>query len=265
MNSRWYLVVILLSGMVLPGISAAAEVSIEQARAIGQENLNRLVAQTYRFPVAYDSVIVLPVHSKSMWKNDFYLLYFLKKGYFQVEMEVDQKTGNPTILAVGEMSQPYHQKIPPTFDYRYFNADSMMNLGRVRQRLAMDSVRLVYFGVIPKLGKRGVIWESFSNEGVKYVSLSGPNLTFEEIVRDMNIKQRNNGNYTADSIRMTEIMADIYRLESLPDSLKRLLKLYPRTYDSLTAALHEERKALILKFTEFGQKFPLPADSTKKE
>ena len=265
MNSGCFLVVTVIIGVVLLGSAAQTAVSVEQARKIGEENLKSLVEQSYHYSVDYDTVIVLPVHSKTLWKNDFYLLYFLKGGYFQVEMVVDRKTGAPTILAIGEMSQPYHLKTPGMFDYRYFNVDSMMQFGLIRQRLALDSVRLVYFGVIPKLGKRGVIWEAFSKDGIKYFSLSGPNLAFDELIRDLNIKQRINGNYTADSIRMMEVMAEIGRLEALPDSAKRQLKLYPKTFDSLTSVLYEERKALILKFPDLGQKFTLPVDSTKQE
>ena len=43
---------------------------------------------------------------------------------FQVEMEVDKVTGDPTILARGKMSQPYHPLHTGTFNYRYFNIDS---------------------------------------------------------------------------------------------------------------------------------------------
>jgi hypothetical protein len=247
----------LLVLLVLASV-AAAEVTVKKARKIGKKNIEKMMDQSYHYRIEFDTIIVLPVHSKIVWKNDFYLLYFLKDGYFQVEMEVDKKTGDPTILTKGKMSRPYFDLPDGTFNYKYFNADSMMSYATKRQRLQQDSVRLVYFGVVPRLGKRGVLWEIFSTEGVVYYSMRGPSLTMEQVVRDLNLEQHKLGNYTVDSLRMIDIMKEIDRLETLTGAEKRELKLYPQTKDSLVAALMDERKQLIIKFPNLGRFFPLP-------
>ncbi len=236
---------------------AEAGISAKKAKKIGEKNLKKLLEQSYHYRIEYDTVIVLPVHSKTVWKNDFYLLYFLKDDYFQVEMEIDAETEEPAILAMGKMSKPYHEMHTGTFNHRYFCLDSVMHYTTIRQRLQQDSAQFVYFGVIPKLGKRGAIWEVFSSEGTNYISLGGPNLTIEQLVRDLNTMQHKGGNFIADSIRISEIMIEMSRLNQLSDAEKRELKMYPQVYDSLITALKEERKSIIVKFPNLGRHFPL--------
>jgi hypothetical protein len=137
--------------LALAGMAAAA-VSLDQAIKIGKDNFKRLVEQSYHYKVEYNQVFGLPVHSKVIWKKDFYLLYFLKDSIFQVEMEVDKESGKASILAVGRMAQPYHELLEGTFCHKYFSVDSILDLSSKRFRLQPDSLRLVYFGVNPRLG-----------------------------------------------------------------------------------------------------------------
>lgn len=249
--------VVLLAVLFAAATAAEAGISAEKARKIGEQNLKKLLDQSYHYRVEYDTVIVLPVHSKTVWKNDFYLLYFLKDDYFQVEMEVDAETEEPAILAMGKMTPPYLDMHTGTFNHRYFCLDSIMESTSIRQRMQQDSAQLVYFGVIPKLGKRGVVWEVFSAEGINYISLGGPNLSFEQLVRDLNTMQLRGGNFIADSIRTEEIMNELSRLSQLSDAEKRDLKMFPQVYDSLVNALKAERKEIIIKFPNLGRYFPL--------
>jgi len=235
----------------------AEEITPEKAREIGQENIQKLVTQSYHYRVEYDTVIVLPVHSKTVWKNDFYLLYFLKDDYFQVEMEVDGKTGTPTILAMGKMSPPYQEHHSGTFNHRYFCLDSVMHYASIRRRLQQDSAQLVYFGVIPRLGKRGVAWEMFSSEGSVYISPGGPSLTFDQLVRDMNLGQMRHGNYTDDSLHIDEIMNEMARLNNLTEAEKRELQLFPQVLDSLIDSLKQERQEIIMRFPNLGRYYPI--------
>ena len=264
MNKIRIFAAILLMFAMIPAGSAGAAISASKARDIGKKNLKRLTDQSYHYRVEYDTVIVLPVHSKTIWKNDFYLLYFLKDDYFQVEMEVDAQTGNPAILAMGKMSQPYIETPAGTFNHRYFCIDSILHFGTIRQRLQQDSARLVYFGVIPKLGKRGVIWELFSGEGPVYISMAGPLIKLEQLIRDINISQRTGGNFPADSIRMKEIMAEIDRLNSLSHEERTQLQLKPQSYDSVMAALKEERQKILMKFPVLGKQFPMDDTSDRR-
>jgi len=258
-KSKILAVVVLMISFIATG-AVQAEISADKARDIGEKNLKRLTEQSYHFRVEYDTVVVLPVHSKTVWKNDFYLLYFLKDDYFQVEMEIDRETGDPIILAMGKMSQPYQETPTGIFNHRYFCVDSILHFGSIRQRLEQDSARLVYFGVIPKLGKRGVIWELFSNEGPAYISMGGPQIKLEQLIRDINISQQKGGNYPADSIRMAEIITEMDRLKSLSHEEKVGLQLKPQSYDSLMAALKEEHKSILIKFPGLGRQFPLNDD-----
>ncbi len=237
--------------------AAMADVSLEQAKKIGEDNLKSLIDQSYHYRIEYDTVLVLPVYSKTIWKDDFYLLYFLKDDYFQAEMEVDKKTGEPSILAMGTMSPPYLALHTGTFNYRYFSADSIMLYASLRNRIQQDSARLVYFGVIPRLGKRGVVWEVFSSKKTDYISPGGPNFTLHQIVRDMNVSQRKGGNFPADSIRMVDIMAEITRLQAMTDKELRDNDRNAGTRDSLINSLMDERQVLIRHFPKLGQLFPL--------
>lgn len=257
------LVVVFLAGVLTAG--ALAEISPDRAVTVGEESLKRSIEQSYHYRVEYDTVVVVPVHSKTVWKNDFYLLYFLKDDYFQVEMEVDRETGKSTILAMGKMSPPYHELHTGTFNHRYFNADSIIHHASVRHRVQQDSARLSYFGVIPKLGKRGVIWETFSTEGITYISIGGANYTLDQLIDDLNTKQQKAGNFIADSLRMIEILAEIDRLKGLSDAERRELKLPVPAFDSAMTALTAEREGLIRKFPVLRRQFPLgdEPDSTK--
>lgn len=237
--------------------AAVADVSPEEARKIGEKNLKILIEQSYHYRVEYDTVIVLPVYSKTIWKDDFYLLYFLKNDYFQVEMEVDKKTGEPSILAMGTMAPPYLALHMGTFNHRYFDADSILYYASLRKHAKPDSVRLVYFGVIPRLGKRGVVWEVYSSKGNTYISLGGPKVTLDQLVLELNTYQRKGGNFAADSIRMVDVMAEIKRLQSITDEELRESKRYPRTRDSLVNSLIDERNVLVRHFPKLGQLFPL--------
>jgi len=253
-----------ISGAILClfAVAAMAEMSTDEARKIGEENLKRLIEQSYHFRVEYDTVIALPVHSRTIWKNDFYLLYFLKDDYFQVEMEVDAETGKPTILAMGTMSPPYHEMYTGTFNHRYFNVDSIMHYAAMRRRLQQDSARLVYYGVMPRLGKRGVIWELFSSEGVYYFSLGGPNLTADQLVTELNLIQRQTGNFSVDSIRMGEIITELDRLKSLSDAEKRELRMYKQAYDSLVTTLTDEQNAILRRFPVMRRIFTIEMPDT---
>jgi len=246
---------LLMFALAAAGI-AQADISAEKAREIGEENLKRLTDQSYHYRVEYDTVIVLPVHSKTQWKNDFYLLYFLKDDYFQVEMEIDKVTGEPVILAMGKMSQPYQETPTGLFNLRYFCVDSILHFGSLRERLTQDSARLVYFGVIPKLGKRGVIWELFSSQGPTYISMGGPQYQLEQLIRDINTSQQRGGNFPSDSIRLSEIMSEIDRLKSLSHDDKLELQLDPASYDSLMDGLQYERDSLMAKFPILRKYFP---------
>jgi hypothetical protein len=236
--------------------AAPADVSLDRAKKIGEENLKSLIDQSYHYRVEYDTVIVLPVFSKTVWKDDFYLLYFLKDDYFQAEMEVNKTTGKPSILAMETMAPPYLALHTGTFNYRYFNADSILHYATVRNHRKQDSARLVYFGVIPRLGKRGVVWEVFSSQGISYISPGGSWYTLDELVMDLNTYQRKGGNFAADSIRMADIMAEIKRLQAITDEELNETRRYPQTRDSLINSLMDERDTLIRHFPKLGQLFP---------
>lgn len=246
------LAAVALAVMLWPGTAVSGDISPEKAMEIGETNLQKLIDQSYHYRVDYDTVICLPVHSRTSLKNDFYLLYFLNENYFQVEMEIDKTTGTPVILAMGKMSPPYHAVHIETFSHRYFNADSILYHAGRRQRMEQDSVRLVYYGVIPRLGKRGVIWESFSSEGVTYFSLDGAQLGADDIVREINTNQHAAGNYAADSIRLEEIDTEMHRLAELTGEQKQELNLTARAYDSLMTALRDEKREITLRFPKLG-------------
>lgn len=237
--------------------AALAGVSLDEAKKIGEDNLKKLIDQSYHYRVEYDTVLVLPVYSKTVWKDDFYLLYFLKDDYFQAEMEVDKKTGKPSILAMGTMAPPYMALHTGTFNYRYFTADSILYYAGLRNGVEVDSARLVYFGVIPRLGKRGVIWEVFSSKGTDYISPGGRKYTFSQLVTDMNLSQRRGGNFAADSIRMVDVMAEIKRLQAITEAELREHNRDAGTRDSLINSLMDERGVLIRHFPKLGQLFPL--------
>lgn len=249
-------VVFLLFGLLcclLPAM-AAADVSLDKAIDIASDNLNTLTDQTYHYRIEFDSVLAIPVHSKITWKNDFYLVYFLNNNYFEAEVEVDKKTGDAALLALKKMSPPYYEIHTGEFNQRYFNPDSVAVIMHKRHSVDIDSVRMVYFGVIPKLGKRGVIWEVFHNAGVRYQSLSGASLTAEQIVRELNASQRKAGNYTADEIRIDEINAELKRLDELTPEQRDELDLNDEKMAAYREKLEDEKKDILLRFTELGKR-----------
>lgn len=267
-KSKHVLLPTLLCLMALAA-TGAAEVSLKEAVKIGRKNIDRLAEQSHQYKVEYDTIIALPVHSRTIYRSDFYLLYFLKGPSFKAEVEVEKKSGEATLLAVGKMVQPYHQRPDDQFHYKYFNVDSVLSQGFFRARLKQDSARLVYFGVTPMLGKRGVIWELFSSEGVSYISLAGPAFRRDQILSDLNTQQRAPGNWAADSIRLVELVGDIKRLDSLSEANLPLVKLTRAQADSIkgTEMLEMEqiyarfpdlRKAVFLqnKATDSGQTKP---------
>lgn len=234
--------------------TASADVSSKKAIDIAKDNLNKLVDQTYHYRLDYDSVFVIPVHSKVIWKNDFYLVYFLNNNFFEAEVEVDAKTGDAALLAMKKMAQPYYEVHTGEFNYRYFNADSVAVIMHKRHSIYVDSARMVYFGVIPKLGKRGAIWEVLSNTEPRYQSLSGASLTYEQIAREINASQRAAGNFTADEIRMDEINAELKRLGELTPDQRKELKLSDEKYAEYREKLESEKKDILMRFTELGSK-----------
>ncbi len=252
-QTRFLFSLLIIICLLLPA-SIIAGVSQDKAVKIAKKNLNNLTDQTYHYRIDYDSVIAIPVHSKIKWKNDFYLVYFLNNDYFEAEVEVDKETGNAVLLALKKMSQPYYELHTGTFNHRYFTPDSISVVMKKRHSLDVDSLRLVFFGVIPKLGKRGVIWEAHYNGGIRYQSLSGAALTAEQIVRELNSAQREAGNYTADEIRMGEINRELKRLEELTEAEIKDLKLSDEKIAEYKQQLDLEKKDILLRFTDLGKK-----------
>lgn len=240
---------------------AWADVSLEEAIRTGRDSIQKMMDQSYHYRIEYDTVIGLPVHSKIIWKGDFYLLYFLKDDYFKAEMEVDKETGKTAVLALGKMSPPYHQLNTGLFNHKYFNADSVKNHTLRRERVEPDSARLVYFGVTARLGKRGTIWECFSDEKITYLSLSGATLTINQLIKGVNSSQQSKGNYIADSIKYSELEAEIEHLRSLsPDQLKEF-DLTPETLElkiSEYVEMQDELRRRFPKLVKLGRKDSRP-------
>ena len=243
--------------MILP-FAGRAEISPSQARQIGLDDVKTLVNQSYHYDIEYDTVLVLPVHSKTIWKNDFYLLYFLKDDFFQAELEIDRKTGQAVLLSIGRISPPYQETHTGMFNYRLFNADSVSVLAKRRHSLEADSVRLVYFGVIPRLGKRGVLWEIIAGHEHRYQALDGSILARQQIVIDLNASQRGAGNFAVDEIRWNEIEAEIERLAALTPEERSALGLDPGKYEEYLESLELEKNDIIMRFPEFAGKKNLP-------
>lgn len=245
---------------------ASAQTSLKDAIKTGKKNIQRLMDEAHRYPIEYDTVIALPVHSRTIYKGDFYLLYFLRGPKFQAEVAVDKKTGTATLLTVGKMVQPYHDRPGDLFHYKYFDVDSVFQQALQRNRIKADSARLVYFGVTPLLGKRGVIWEIFSPDGINYLSLAGPIVYRDQILSSMNTHQRGPGNYTADSIRLTELADDIRRLDSLTEASLAPLKLTTVQADSLIQSERDEMETIYTRFPDLRKRVSIEspqADSTK--
>lgn len=253
--------VLAMAGIVL------ADISPEKAVDIGKDNIKKLTDQSYHYRIEYDTVLTLPVHSKTIWKNDFYLLYFLKDNQFQAEVEVDRETGKPTLLAMYKMAPPYYELFRGNFCHRFFNVDSIMNQGYKRFRMRQDSVRMVYYGVIPKLGKRGVVWELFSREGRHYITTGGMNLLPKQILRDMNTSKYQLGNYLADSLKLIELKGEITRLTGLTDRQLPAVKLDDQSRGEVIDKYKAEMDTIYVRFPKLRKIVFLeenqPPDTTK--
>ena len=260
MKTSKFLFVLILITLTIAASIALAELTIEQATEAGKKSIQRLTDNSYHYRIEYDTVITLPVHSKHIAKNDFYLLYFLKDDYFQAEVEVDKVTGESTLLSVGKISRPYNDKPGKTFNHKYFNFDSILAFGLKRSRLEQDSARPVYFGVIPRLGKRGAIWELFHSRGTQYIGFNGQTLTNHQLVRDMNATQRRQGNFAADSIRLVDIIDDIGRLKALTAEERRQLDLKPEKVDSLVDSYSGDIEVIYMKYPDLRRRVKLPEE-----
>jgi hypothetical protein len=258
---------LIVLALLLAVSAAQAEKSLKDAVKIGKANLGPLLAQMYLTPIEYDSLCAVPVHSRIFSRNDFYLLYFLKEKKFQAEMVVDKKTGSAEIISVGKVSPPYFATMNGDFNSKYFNADSITVDGTKRYHLKPDSVRLVYLGVTPLLGKRGVVWELFSTEGVQYISLGAMSTTPQQLYRDMNVSRQNAGNFTADSIRGAETLARIARLTVMTPDQMKLFNLTPRAVDSIKKALTASKDSIYMtRFPDLqGKLEPPKADSATQK
>ncbi|MFH1700898.1 MAG: hypothetical protein ABIE07_09955 [Candidatus Zixiibacteriota bacterium] len=228
---------------------AAADVSLNKALKIGKEDIKNLTDQSYHYRIDYDTIIILPVHSKSMRRDDFYLLYFLKDGFFQAEIEVNQKTGQSVLLSIGKMSPPYYAMHDGKFSYHHYNPDSVIVKARKQHSIMSDSLRLVYFGVIPKFGKRGVVWEIYSPRGVHYQIPGAGMVTRENIIRDLNHSQWFPGNHAADEIQYKELMDEKERINSLTEEQKSDLGLTPEKLQEYLDKLENEKKDILLRFS----------------
>jgi hypothetical protein len=227
---------------------AAAEVSdCADAVAIGKENINRLVNRSYHYHIEYDTVICLPVYSKFINRNDFYLLYFLKNDGFQAEVEIDKVSGGATLLSYGVMPQPYVPMYDLSFNYSYFDPDSVLTLFRKQRPIQeIDSARLVYFGIIPKLGKRGALWEIFAYNGPYYFSFLGKEEKLDDLIDEVNLKKTEFGNPTADSIRILDLEREVARLGNLTDEeIKQIPDLTREKIDSLLIDYQTEIDTLL--------------------
>lgn len=237
-------------------ISDRNKIDAKEAIKIAKASLQKLLDESYHYRVDYDSLIIVPVHSRTIWKNDFYLIYFLKDGYFQAEMEVDRATKKATVLSMGKISQPYRAGGQGTFSLRYFVNDSVKHFAKRRQRVEIDSVRMVYFGVAPKFGKRGVCWETFSTDGPRFISLSGAILDSKQLVLELNGYQFAKGNRYRDSIRVVELLSELDRLEGLPPEERDELKIDQQTYDSLITSCNVELGEIYARFRQLRPRQP---------
>jgi len=237
---------------------ALADVDQDKAMKIAKDNLKELIDQSYHHRVEYDTVFVLPVHSKTIRKGDFYLVYFLEADMFRAEVEVDKATGKATLLAINKMMPPYHDLPGGRFNHRYFCIDSVLFHGFRRERLEQDSARLVYFGVNPRLGKRGVIWELFSADGPSYLSLGAGSISLKNIIYGLNTAYRGDRNYAADSIQLRELIDEVERLEGLEESEIKELNLNDQSHGDLIKLYRAEIDTIYRNFPDLRKKVPLP-------
>jgi len=263
MKKTGLITLMLLATLSIPAVHA--EMSVKDAIKTAKKNLGPLLAARYLYPLEYDSVLALPVHSKIQTKDDFYLVYFLAANKFQAEMAINKKTGHAELLSFGKISQPYFASLNSDFNFKYFSVDSMMLDGTRRLHLKPDSVRMVYLGVTPLLGKRGVIWELFTTEGVSYISMGAVSMDARQLFKDMNMSMHDTGNFTADSLKGVELLGCINRLDKITPEQLRRFKLTPEKAEAAKKALMAARDTLYLHFPELqGKLEPIKPDSTKK-
>ncbi|MEE9441944.1 MAG: hypothetical protein V3V99_04685 [candidate division Zixibacteria bacterium] len=233
----------------ISGTAVVADVSRDKAIEIGKEDIRKLTDQSYHYRVDYDTIIILPVHSKSMRRDNFYLLYFLKDGFFQAEIEVNKKTGKTALLSIEKMSPPYYEMHNGKFSYHHYDPDSVIVKVKKRHSITTDSLRLVYFGIIPKFGKRGVVWEIYSARGTHYQIPGAGMVTRQNIIRDLNQSQWFPGNHAADEIRYKELMEEIERINNLTEDDRNELNLTPEKLQEYIDTLEGEKKDILLRFS----------------
>lgn len=238
---------LLIITLIISGV-ASADVSPEEAIEIGKDNIKALVDQSYHYRIEYDTIIILPVHSKSMRRDDFYLLYFLKDEIFQAEVEVNKESGQTALLSIEKMSPPYYEMHNGKFSYHHYDADSVIVKVRKRHGIAADSLRLVYFGVIPKFGKRGVVWELYSARGLHYQIPGAGMVSRTSIISDLNKSQWFPGNHAADEIRYKEIIEEVDRVKSLTEEQRSELDLTAEKLQEYIDSLENEKKDILLRF-----------------
>ena len=224
--------------------------------------LQELIDQSYHHRVEYDTVFALPVHSKTVKKGDFYLVYFLEDDQFRAEVEVDKATGEATLLAINKMMPPYHELPGNRFNQRYFCVDSVMFYGFRRERLEQDSARLVYFGVNPRLGKRGVIWELFSADGPTYISLGAGTISLNNIIYGLNTANRGDRNFAADSIQLTELIDEVVRLEGMQEAEIKEINLDDQTRNDVVKLYRAQIDTIYRNFPELRKKVTFPGEET---
>ncbi|MCK5125228.1 MAG: hypothetical protein KAR42_03140 [candidate division Zixibacteria bacterium] len=254
MQIRLIVLLIIILSLFMFTTNSQADVSEKKAIKIAKKSIDKLTDQSYHYRAEYDSVFAITVHSRIIWKNDFYLVYFLNNNYFEAEVEVDKKTGEAVLLALKKMAQPYYDMHNGTFNYRYFDPDSVVINTKKRHSVEADSIRMVYFGVIPKLGKRGTIWEIFHADGIRYQSLGGASLTRSQIIQDLNMNNHRAGNFTKDEIRYDELNVELKRLVALTDEEKEALNLSQKKYDKYIKKIENEKKELLIRFIKLKGK-----------
>ncbi len=260
MNKQVVMLGLLLLAMVV-SVTAGDRISEKKARNIGEYEINRLIAQSYHYRIEYDTVVCVPVHSKTVWKNDFYLLYFLHEDQFQAEMEVDAVTGDAALLAIDEMGPPYLPHPSGLFRYRFFDPDSIAEQGYRYVRGKVDSVRLVYFGVIPKLGKRGVIWEVWGADGPVYIHINGAKTSISSVVNDLNSRVDNIGSIVVDSIQLREYVNTVERLRSMTPEELTALDIQPPEVDSLIVIYKDSIETIYKRFPRLRKFIYLEEDA----
>lgn len=246
-------------GSLIIASAAFGAMTTKDAETIAKKSLESHLAGRLLNPVQYDSILTIPVHSRTINRNDFFLLYFLKDQQFRAEMAVDAKTRTATLLSSEKILPPYFDTQNGKFNFRYFNADSIKEEAVRRFRLTPDSVRMVFFMVTPQLGRRGTIWEIFTSQGIKYIHLGATAIEIAALYKELNQSQKEKGNYAADSLRVREIVDMLKRAEALNPEQIKLFMHTSRSLDSLRAALVMEKTGIYLRFPDMRGRFEPPA------